>query len=75
MAAVQVRRIDPACNMHRFYRPDVQPDLFGGVLLVKKWGRIGAHEFAKRARRAPRWRRAWRWLRKNGLLHSRPNRQ
>jgi predicted DNA-binding WGR domain protein len=29
--------------MRRFYRLDVQPDLFGGVLLVKEWGRIGAH--------------------------------
>jgi predicted DNA-binding WGR domain protein len=28
--------------MSRFYRFDVQPDLFGGVLLVKGWGRIGA---------------------------------
>jgi predicted DNA-binding WGR domain protein len=28
--------------MHRFYRLDVQPDLFGGVLLMKEWGRIGA---------------------------------
>ena len=27
--------------MQRFYRLDVQPDLFGGVLLVKQWGRIG----------------------------------
>ena len=37
-----VSSIDPARNMHRFYRLDVQPDLFGGVLLVKEWGRIGA---------------------------------
>ena len=28
--------------MHRFYRLDLQPDLFGGVLLVKEWGRNGA---------------------------------
>jgi predicted DNA-binding WGR domain protein len=27
--------------MRRFYRLDVQPDLFGGVLLLKEWGRIG----------------------------------
>jgi len=40
---VELRRIDPAKNMHRFYRLDVQPDLFGGVLLMKEWGRIGAH--------------------------------
>jgi predicted DNA-binding WGR domain protein len=41
--AVHLRRIDPARNMHRFYRLDVQPNLFGGVLLVKEWGRIGTH--------------------------------
>ena len=35
-------RVDPARNMRRFYRLDVQPDLFGGVLLMKEWGRIGA---------------------------------
>jgi hypothetical protein len=37
MTAVHLRRVDPASNMHRFYQCDVQPDLFGGVLLVKKW--------------------------------------
>jgi predicted DNA-binding WGR domain protein len=42
MTALHLRRIDPARNMRRFYRLDVQPDLFGGVLLVKEWGRIGA---------------------------------
>jgi predicted DNA-binding WGR domain protein len=29
MNAVRVRRIDPARNMRRFYRLDIQPDLFG----------------------------------------------
>jgi len=43
MNAVHLRRIDPTRNMCRFYRLDVQPYLFGGVLLVKEWGRIGAH--------------------------------
>jgi predicted DNA-binding WGR domain protein len=38
---VHLRRIDDARNMRRFYRLDLQPDLFGGVLLVKQWGRIG----------------------------------
>ncbi len=42
MTAVHLRRIDATRNMRRFYRLDVQPDLFGGVLLVKEWGRIGA---------------------------------
>jgi predicted DNA-binding WGR domain protein len=41
-AAVHLRRIDPTRNMRRFYRLDVPPDLFGGVLLMKEWGRIGA---------------------------------
>jgi predicted DNA-binding WGR domain protein len=42
MNAVHLRRVDPARNMSRFYRLDVQPDLFGGILLMKEWGRIGA---------------------------------
>ncbi len=28
--------------MHRFYRLDVQPDLFGQSCLMREWGRIGA---------------------------------
>ena len=40
--SVELRRIDPVKNMRRFYRLDVQPDLFGGVLLMKEWGRIHA---------------------------------
>jgi predicted DNA-binding WGR domain protein len=42
MSALHLRRIDTARNMARFYLMTVQPDLFGGVLLVKQWGRIGA---------------------------------
>ena len=38
---VQLRRIDPARNMRRFYRLSVQRDLFGGASLVREWGRIG----------------------------------
>jgi predicted DNA-binding WGR domain protein len=41
MNAVHLRRVDPARNMRRFYQLDIEPDLFGGVLLVKAWGRIG----------------------------------
>jgi predicted DNA-binding WGR domain protein len=43
MTAVELQRIDASRNMRRFYRLDVQPDLFGGVFLMKEWGRIGAH--------------------------------
>ena len=40
--ALELRRIDPARNMRRFYRLDIEADLFGGFLLVRQWGRIGA---------------------------------
>ncbi len=42
MTAVHLRRIDDTQNMRRFYHFDIQPDLFGGFLLVRQWGRIGA---------------------------------
>lgn len=41
MPAVTLHRIDPARNMARYYRLDVQPDLFGAWGLVREWGRIG----------------------------------
>ena len=57
MTAVTLHRIDPTHNMARFYVLDVQPDLFGCILLVKAWGRIGGrgrvvHEL-HRPRRKP----------------------
>jgi predicted DNA-binding WGR domain protein len=39
---IELHRIDDAKNMRRFYRLDTQPDLFGGVFLMKEWGRIGS---------------------------------
>jgi predicted DNA-binding WGR domain protein len=41
MRDVTLYRIDASSNTWRFYRLDLQPDLFGLWLLVKKWGRIG----------------------------------
>ncbi len=41
MTPLHLTRCDPARNMARFYRLDVQPDLFGGCALVRAWGRIG----------------------------------
>jgi predicted DNA-binding WGR domain protein len=41
MTAMHLRRIDPARNMRRFHSLDLQPDHFGGILLMKAWGRIG----------------------------------
>jgi len=38
---IELHRIDDTQNMRRFYRLDMQPDLFGGVFLIKQWGRIG----------------------------------
>ncbi len=42
MNAVILYRIDAAKRMHRFYRMDVQPDLFGQWCLMREWGRIGS---------------------------------
>lgn len=41
MTALTLTRTDPAKRMARFYRTDVQPDLFGGWSLWREWGRIG----------------------------------
>jgi predicted DNA-binding WGR domain protein len=41
MSTVILHRIDPSRNMRRFYRLDVQPDLFGFWLFIREWGRIG----------------------------------
>ena len=39
---VVLRRIDPAKNMNRFYSLEVERDLLGSVVLVRRWGRIGS---------------------------------
>ena len=41
MSAIALHRIDAARQMRRFYRMDIQPDLFGGFSLVREFGRIG----------------------------------
>jgi predicted DNA-binding WGR domain protein len=41
LIGITLRRIDPAKNMARFYALDVQRDLFGAIMLMKQWGRIG----------------------------------
>ncbi|WP_026031296.1 WGR domain-containing protein, partial [Sinorhizobium meliloti] len=35
------QRIDTTKNMARFYAMSIEPDLFGGSALVRRWGRIG----------------------------------
>ena len=55
MSPVTLHRIDAARRMSRFYRLDVQPDLFGQWCFMREWGRIGrggqmaAMKIAKRA--------------------------
>lgn len=39
---VHLRRIDPTQNMRRFYMLAIQPTLFGGVSVIRNWGRIGS---------------------------------
>ena len=41
MSAITLTRTDAARNMKRFYKLDIQPDLFGAWCLVREWGRIG----------------------------------
>jgi predicted DNA-binding WGR domain protein len=49
MTAIILRRVDPLKNMRRFYRLDVQPDLFGQWCLIREWGRIGSAEASQHA--------------------------
>ena len=42
MSAVILYRIDSVKRMHRYYRMDVQPDLFGEWCLMREWGSIGS---------------------------------
>jgi predicted DNA-binding WGR domain protein len=39
--ATSLQRIDRAQNAARFYSMDVERDLFGRVVLVRRWGRLG----------------------------------
>jgi len=36
-----LRRVEPERNMARFYALMIERDLFGHVVLVRHWGRIG----------------------------------
>ena len=41
MNDVILYRVDATKNMWRYYRLDLQPDLFGLWTLIKEWGRMG----------------------------------
>lgn len=38
---MDLARIDPSDNVHRFYRMEIMLGLFGDWSLVREWGRIG----------------------------------
>jgi len=38
-----LHRLDPTLNMARFYALSLENSLFGDILLVRRWGRIGTH--------------------------------
>lgn len=42
MSCQLLHRIDPDLNMARFYRIEVTPDLFGQIIVERRWGRIGS---------------------------------
>jgi len=39
---ILLERIDPACNMARYYVLSIEPTLFGDQALIRGWGRIGS---------------------------------
>jgi predicted DNA-binding WGR domain protein len=41
-ARLRLTRVEPEANVQRYYALEVLPDLFGGALLVRAWGRTGA---------------------------------
>lgn len=38
---MDLTRTDASQNVHRFYRMEIMPGLFGEWSLVREWGRIG----------------------------------
>lgn len=46
---IRIERVDSEANMYRFYRLRLMPDLFGGVSLLREWGRIGTQGRSDRA--------------------------
>ncbi|WP_166146274.1 WGR domain-containing protein [Methylosinus sp. RM1] len=57
MSAIVLRRIDAEKNIARYYRIDMQPNLFGGWSFIREWGRIGRSEQVRQPPTLPRPRR------------------
>ncbi len=45
---VVLHRLNPERRMSRFYALSIERDLFGRVVLVRQWGRIGARGVERR---------------------------
>jgi predicted DNA-binding WGR domain protein len=43
VSVLVLHRVDPSANMARFYALSLENSLFGDILLVRRWGRIGTH--------------------------------
>jgi predicted DNA-binding WGR domain protein len=43
VSVLVLHRVDPSVNMRRFYTLSLENSLFGDILLVRRWGRIGTH--------------------------------
>ncbi|MBA4491585.1 WGR domain-containing protein [Paracoccus sp. S1E-3] len=41
MSCQLLYRIDPDQNMARFYRVEILFDLFGDIIVERRWGRVG----------------------------------
>jgi predicted DNA-binding WGR domain protein len=37
MSAIALHRSDPTKNLHRYYRLDGEPDLFGAWCFIREW--------------------------------------
>lgn len=42
--SVIIHRRDPGRNMERYYGLSVEQSLLGGIVLVRRWGRVGRSE-------------------------------
>lgn len=71
-ATTYLERVDPARNMARFYALSAQPNLFGELCLIRRWGRIGTcgrdkiETFPGTAELAQAWMRIERQKRRRG---------
>ncbi|MEK4031906.1 WGR domain-containing protein [Methylocystis sp. IM3] len=68
--AILLHRIDPAKNMHRFYRLDIAPDLFGRWCSVADGDGSAAPAFCATLF-STTWRKRWRLWSGSGALKER----